>query len=393
MTKARPVGHALARLRKEHALRRPAYTWLAGAALAAFACSVYEAPTDDAPGAGGQAAAGGDEATAARAGQSSGNRAGSSSGGVDLAAGAPSGSGGSVGAVGAAGGSGGGTANAGADQGGDPSIGGEGGAASVPDQCPQDPNKLAPGECGCGVPEAPSAALADCHTLASLLVHRYDFEGSGTAVKDRIGVAHGVIVGGAMLSKLNGKGVVQLAGGDTGSYVDLPNGLLSSLKNATLEAWVTWGGGASWQRIFDFGDSTASVPENNPASGKTYLFLTPKSASGVLTTAFSLSGSSQEIVAAGPAALAQSLEQVVVVANDDADLLQLYVDGAKVAEHAWTGQLSKINDVNNWLGRSQYLDPELGAVYHEFRMYGAALSAAQVMSTFKAGTDPAFLAY
>ncbi|MES1185891.1 MAG: LamG-like jellyroll fold domain-containing protein [Myxococcales bacterium] len=353
---------------------------------------MYEAPTDDA-GEASQAASAGEEATAGSAGQS--NHAGASSGGVATSAGTSTGTSGTVAeTAGTGGGALGGATSAGGEPSVEPPNGGEAGAPSVPDTCPQDPNKLSPGECGCGVPEAPSATLADCHTLESLLVHRYDFEGSGTAVKDRIGTAHGVIAGGATLSKLNGKGVVQLAGGSTGSYVDLPNGTLSSLKNATLEAWITWGGGNAWQRIFDFGDSSASVPENNPAGGKTYLFLTPNSASGILATAFSLSSQAQEVGVAGPAVLAQTLKQVVVVLDDDADLLQLYLDGVKLGEHAWTSQLSKINDVNAWLGRSQYsADPELSAVYHEFRMYGAALSAAQIKSAFQAGTDPAFLAY
>jgi hypothetical protein len=361
--------------------------------LLTFACSVYEVPNEDPTGSGGQTGAAGDDAAAGNGAE--GSLAGSSSGGVSASAGMSPGTSGSVGSVAGTGTAGlGGSGSSGGDPGLEPTNGGEGGVPSVTDDCPKDSNKITPGECGCGVPEAPSATKADCHTLESLLVHRYDFEGSGTSVKDRVGVADGVITGGSTLSKLGGKGVVQLAGGDAGSYVDLPNGILSSLKNATLEAWVTWSDGNPWQRVFDFGDSTASVPEGNQAGGKTYLFLTPKSAGGVVFSAFSLAGNPQEVVASGAAALAQSLTQVVVVVNDDADLLQLYVDGVKVGEHAWTSQLSKINDVNVWLGHSQYVgDSELGAVYLEFRMYGAALSAAQVTAAFNAGTDPAFLAY
>jgi hypothetical protein len=276
----------------------------------------------------------------------------------------------------------------------DPTTGGEGGAPTVNDACPTDPDKLAAGECGCGVPDPPSAKQADCRTLKALLVHRYDFEGSGTAVKDRVGTDHGTVARAATLSKLDGKGVVLLGGGDMGPYVDLPNGILSSLTSATLEAWVTWGGGDSWQRIFDFGDSTATQPENNQANGKTYLFLTPENNSGTPQVAFTSAGFGQEVAVKGPLALAQTMKQVVVVANDAANLLTLYIDGVKSAEQPWTGALSQINDVNVWLGHSQYAsDPELNAVYHEFRMYKAALTAAQVAAMFNAGTDPQFLAY
>jgi hypothetical protein len=189
---------------------------------------------------------------------------------------------------------------------------------------------------------------------------------------------------------------VVLGGGKSGAYVDLPNKLASSLTNATFEAWLTWGGGDAWQRVFDFGDSTNSTPENNPLEGKTYLFVSPKIASGGAAIGWSLTGNanSQELdVKASTSLTLAVLTQIVAVVNDSADLLTLYVDGAKVAEGAWTGSLSSINDVNVWLGRSQYQnDPELSAVFHEFRVYGAALTAAEVATAFKAGADPAFLA-
>jgi len=271
---------------------------------------------------------------------------------------------------------------------------GQGGEAPLPpDLCPSDPLKTAPGTCGCGIPEASTASVADCATIKKKLVHRYDFEGSGTQVLDRVGTSHGALRG-ASLSKLDGKGVVLLGGGSNGSYVDLPNGLASALKDATFEAWVTWGGGAAWQRIFDFGDTSNATPENNPALGKTYLCLTPLSASGVTRFAFSLNANGAEQGANAAAPLPQSLTQVVAVADDTADLLRLYIDGKKVGSVAWTGSLSSINDVNVWLGRSQYdSDPELSGVYHEFRVYNAALTDAEVVATFRSGTDPAYLRY
>ena len=50
--------------------------------------------------------------------------------------------------------------------------------------------------------------------------------------------------------------------------------------------------------------------------------------------------------------------------------------------------LSAIDDVNNWLGRSNYtIDNELEGDYDEFRIYGAALSADEIANSFKAGPD------
>lgn len=301
-----------------------------------------------------------------------------------------------MGEAGRAGASGGVGITAGGADGGDaPSGGGDGGAAPERDDCPNDPDKLAPGRCGCGVPDVGTATQAGCQSLVDKLIHRYDFEGSGTAVTDRVGTSHGVLKN-ASLSKLSGKGVVLFGGGTSGAYVDLPNRLLSSLTNATLEAWVTWGGGAAWQRVFDFGDSNNATPENNPGLGKTYLMLTPAGSGGHATLGFSLTGnaSGQELDLAAPTALPMSLAQVVVVVSDTDNELRLYMDGKKVGVVAWTSALSAINDVNAWLGRSQYdHDPELSAVFHEFRMYGAALNDAEIASSFAGGPDPVFLAY
>jgi len=271
-------------------------------------------------------------------------------------------------------------------------AGGEGGTPEVTDDCPDDPDKLAPGVCGCGLPEAASATLASCKTLISKLIHRYDFEGSGTTVVDRVGASDGVIANGGSLSKLAGRGVVQLAGGTNGAYVDLPNGLISALTSVSLEAWITWGGGNNFQRVFDFGTSDHATPENNPKLGTTYLFVSPKTSSGAVTFGYSLTGAGQEQLVAGSSALPQVLSQIVAVADGSGDAMTLYVNGVQAGTRAWTGALASISDVNVWLGRSQYsADPELTAVYHEFRMYGAALSATEVATAYKAGTDPSFM--
>jgi len=73
--------------------------------------------------------------------------------------------------------------------------------------------------------------------------------------------------------------------------------------------------------------------------------------------------------------------------------LILYMDGAAVGEQAFTGKLASINDVNAWLGRSQYnVDPEMTGTFHDFRIYEAALTPLQIATSFAGGPDPAFLA-
>ena len=301
-------------------------------------------------------------------------------------AGGSAGSGGIGGTGGTAGGTGGAAGN-----------GGSGGSA-VKDDCPNDPAKTAPGTCGCGFPDTDTATLASCTGLKSALVHRYDFEGTGTVVTDRVGTAHGTVMGGASLSQVGGKGAVALAGGAAGSYVNLPNKLVSSLTSTTLEAWITWGGGDPWQRIFDFGDSTNATPEDNPANGKTYLFLTPSTDvgdAGVMRAVYSINGGAvaNETRLEASNAMVQVLAQVALVVDSAGDTLTLYLDGESVGEQAFTGTLASINDVNSWLGRSQYnVDPEMTGTFHDFRIYKAALTPLQIATSFAGGADPAFLA-
>lgn len=96
----------------------------------------------------------------------------------------------------------------------------------------------------------------------------------------------------------------------------------------------------------------------------------------------------------GGSGLTQNLSQVVLVANSAANELSLYVDGVELRKQTWTAELSALQDTNVWLGRSQWVaDPELNAIFHDFRIYDEALTSAQIASAFIAGTDPGFLAY
>jgi hypothetical protein len=264
------------------------------------------------------------------------------------------------------------------------------GTADCVDGCPADAMKTAAGVCGCGRPDSDQGAVVSCAGLRDALVHRYRFDGSGTTVTDSRGDHDGVVIN----TQLDGAGQLDLAGGSSDEYVDLPNGLISALTDATFEVWLTWNGGNGWQRIFDFGDSDAAA-EGAQGTGTSYLFLTPRTAgsSSVLRVSFTTSGSGSETRISASSALASSgTHHLAVVIDDGNDQMHLYQDGASVGSVAFSGSLSAIDDVNNWLGRSQYgTDPELDGSLHELRIYGAPLSAAQIALSFADGPDPAYL--
>jgi hypothetical protein len=326
------------------------------------------------------------------------NKGGAASGGTTSGGASSTGGntgGASKGGTASTGGNAGAAATGGATKGGSTSTGGAGGTAgggsggnggsSGSDACPNDPNKTAPGVCGCGIPEQDSGTSAGCLGLRAALVHRYNFSGTGNTVTDSIGTAHGTAVN----TTVSG-GTVVLASTTPDQYVDLPNGILSSLVDATLEIWVTWGGGANWQRLFDLGSSSGG--EGVRQNGVSFLFFTPKGTTGNWRAAFSLNGTSAETGIDGSAALPSGVKtHCNVVVDDTSDQLLVYVNGTLAGSKAFAGRLSAIADVNNWLGRSQFAaDPGFAGTLHEFRIYNAALSAAQIQLTEQTGESPSF---
>lgn len=226
--------------------------------------------------------------------------------------------------------------------------------------------------------------------LKMYLVHRYSFAGTGTVASDTVGTAHGTV----MKTTLTGSGDVVLS---AGSYVDLPNGIIKELTSATFETWVTWtlgdAGLTGWERLFDFGDSVGG--EDMPDSAKTTLYLTPR-AGGPTDMLAGFKRADQTFDMEARATSSQALTpgektHVAVVVDPAHGLMTLYRNGLPDGTVAVTTSLSMLNDVNNWLGRSQYGgDPPFNGTITEFRIYNAALPPDVVQASFTAGADATF---
>jgi hypothetical protein len=261
------------------------------------------------------------------------------------------------------------------------------------DMCPDDGNKTEPGVCGCDLDEPDSGASVSCDDLTGALVHRYPFNGSGVTINDVKGTANGLLIN----ASLTGTGACTLTVGTNEQYVDLPNGILSALTDATIEIWVAWDGVGNWTRNFDFGNTT-TMPEGSQGSGSTMAFLTPRhtDAGGVMRLTYSVTGSSGQTVLNATTALpSDGVHHVAAVFDDTGNTMRLYLDGQPEGSVAFNGTLGGVNgitDINNWLGRSQYnVDPELGGTVHEARIYNAALTDEQIAFSFAQGQNPAFL--
>lgn len=240
-------------------------------------------------------------------------------------------------------------------------------------------------------PRLPGSASADASGGIAAgggsenLIHRYSFDATGSSATDLIGSAPGQLINGT----LAGNGVLDLAGNDTEQYLDLPNGIVSGLNDATFEAWLSWRGGDPWQRIFEFGITSGG--EDLSGDGVSYLFLTPMSSlvnGSTLRAAYSVSGYREDTHVDAPTALpVDMVTHVAVVIDDGKDQMSIFTDGEQRSSVPFTGSLSAIDDVNNWLGRSQFGDAPLSAELLEFRIYAAALTQPQLRATFRAGPE------
>jgi hypothetical protein len=222
-------------------------------------------------------------------------------------------------------------------------------------------------------------------SLKRALAHRYSFEGSGDTAIDSVAETSGALFN----VNLDDRGFVDLAGDN--EFVNLPNGLLSSSNDKTIEAWLTWNGGDRWQRIFDFG--TSDQGEAQRGNGTSYLYLTPRSTADVVLVGFSRAGYGAETRLSGTAALPVGrLSHVAVVIDSQTNAFSLFVDGALNATARLTERLSDVDDVNCWLGIAQFSgDPHLNAELNEFRLYERALTAEELELSFELGPDTAAL--
>ncbi|MDD9940955.1 MAG: LamG domain-containing protein [Myxococcales bacterium] len=223
---------------------------------------------------------------------------------------------------------------------------------------------------------------AGVDNMGSSLVVRYDFTGTGTTVHDRIGSADALVLGGASLT---GAGTLELDGQD--DYVNMPNGLVSPLNGLTIMAWVEWSGGICWQRVFDFGSNDGG--EDAVGNAHTSLFLTPLTCGGRGTAAVALEvGASSYMIYADTPLASERMMQVTVTVDPAGERTRLYVDGQRVVDAPVLLPIGAIDDVNAWLGRSQWSqDHHFRGRYEEFRIYNRALSARDIREAYERGPD------
>jgi hypothetical protein len=218
------------------------------------------------------------------------------------------------------------------------------------------------------------------------LVHRYSLDGTGAVAIDSVSGDDGEIVG----TMLNGDGTVTMKG-DSRQYIDLPNGIISSLTDITVVTWVTWNDGAAYQRIFDFGSSSSGSGEGLGTTGRSYMAVMPKT--GFADQAKPGLGGEIKV----PGLPTVTLASTETMKNRTAMVgfvfrggvsASLYIEDRLLATQATAITPGDINDVNNWIGQSQYQDnPFYQGGYQEFRIYNVALDACQLHTLLIRGRE------
>ena len=161
----------------------------------------------------------------------------------------------------------------------------------------------------------------------------------------------------------------------TNTVVTLPPNVATG-SSFSFAAWLNWRGGANWQRVFDFGNSTTH-----------YLFLTPGSGSGTLRFAIKNGGSEQFVETAS---LLQNQWQHVAVTLSGTTA-RIYTNGVLAASN--TGMSitpASFAPRVNCLGKGQFIaDPLYRGQMDDVLITDYALSAAQIAG-LQTNTPPQF---
>jgi rhamnogalacturonan endolyase len=214
--------------------------------------------------------------------------------------------------------------------------------------------------------------------------HAWTFN-DGTA-RDSVGTAHATLHNGAAVS--NGRLMLQNNGLTSGQaaavrYASLPAGIIPDAGSVTVELWyLAYTATINNARVVDVGDVAG-------AAARTSLSFSPQTTTGDARAILRTADGVQRIAAA-PKASTGYLRHAVLVIDDAARTLSLYLDGTLASSSALNATtLASLNDTSLFIGRSlNAADPGFSGAIDEVRVYHSALDAAAVQQRFAAGPTP-----
>ena len=222
-----------------------------------------------------------------------------------------------------------------------------------------------------------------------VLKHRWSFNGNLT---DSVGASNAVVVSvGANQTTLTTSNITLTGGSQSASdYVALGSGLLPKDGSpATIELWATQMGAQNWARIFDAGSSTSDNLFMSWSQGTDTTKDRVEWQDSVTTTTdnsvapYTL-GSEYHIAmvmqpGAGSGGNTRATWYVAPVTNSSFGTARGTFDTANT--------LANLNDVNFWLGRSEYGDNTAYASYGEVRLWNRAFSQSELQQLHALGPN------
>jgi autotransporter-associated beta strand protein len=237
---------------------------------------------------------------------------------------------------------------------------------------------------------------------------------AGTTNLDLISGAPAIVRG--VGATYTGK-ALRIPGGTTGNtaansiaaYIDLPNGIISSRTNITIEIWATPLSAPNWARILDFGRTTEAgngapgewtglpgTPAPGGTSSSDDIMLSAAIGTDINAQRFEakLNGAATTLDS-GIATAAGVPQHYAITFTDGVGAFgaaggrwQWFRDGDAVAYLDVSNHLTAIEDVNNWLGRSLWSgDSMANCDYAEVRISSVAMSRDQIFANYALGPN------
>ena len=193
------------------------------------------------------------------------------------------------------------------------------------------------------------------------------------------------------------------------AYLDLPNGVASSKTHLTVEIWAAPLSARFFQPLFDFGrmnhagdgagaagewtGTTGTVPPTSETSDGIALLINRDNNLNTQRQGSRINGGAPLYLDSNLATTAGTTYHYVFTFQDTAGggTVSWYRNGVLVVSGNVAFHLSEIEDVNNWLGRSQWnILSNTNVAYDEVRIYNHALTPAEITASFAAGANASF---
>jgi hypothetical protein len=161
-----------------------------------------------------------------------------------------------------------------------------------------------------------------------------------------------------------------VAADPNGQYAQIPAGVVD-YKDMTLSLWIQPNSIIGWARALDFGNGTTD-----------YLFVTPDAGWGVLRYATKVDDGTEQLLESAALTAGQWYHVAVTITGDTG---RLYRNGELVATN--TGMTINPIDVGaalNYIGKSQWPDPEFDGMIDDLKIWNYALTTVDVAQEYLA---------